>query len=109
MILERSELLVKIIDGGFLDFNDDTIKNTYIWLNYLKQNNKINDSILEEIVLYLDTNVDILDFDEANKDNMKFYLTKDMMDEYKDSKYYDRIKIFEYIGVKYYNYSIDEY
>lgn len=37
MILERNELLVKVIDGGFLDFNDDTIKNTNKWLSYLKQ------------------------------------------------------------------------
>lgn len=108
MILERSELLVKVINGGFLDFNDDTIKNTYVWLNYLKQNVKVDDTILEEIVLYLDTNVDMLDFDENNKDVMKFYLTKDMMDQYKDSTYYDRIKIFEYIGIKYYDYIVED-
>ena len=108
MILDRHELMVSVTNGGFLDFNDDTINNTTIWLNYLTQTN-INDYILAEIVLYLDTNVDMLDFDETNKDEMKFYVKKDMMKTYVDSKHYDRIKIFEYIGVKYYNYSSEEF
>lgn len=107
MILERSELLVKVVNCGFLDFNDDTIKNTNTWLNYLKKKTNSNDNAIEEIVLFLDTNVDMLDFDENNKEEMKYYLTREMIEEYQ-GKYYDRIKMFNYIGVKYFKYSAEE-
>jgi len=102
MILERSELLVKVVDGGFIDFNDDTIKNTNLWLSYLKNVPKNDDTLLEETVFYLDTNVDMLDFNISNKDEMKYYLTKEIIEEHQTSKYYYRLKIFDYIGVKYY-------
>lgn len=111
MILNRNDLLVKIKNGGFLNFNDETINDTDRWIDYLADKyDKKNDKILSEIVEYLDTNVDMLDFDIINKDQMKFYLTKEMLNEYTDSIYYDRVKYFEYIGVKYYNYqSCDNY
>jgi len=110
MILDKSELLVKLNNGGFVDFNNDTINNTNKWLNYLS-NEKLDDEILEEIILYLDTNPDMLDFniDNINRDtNIKFYIDKDDIEKYKNSKYYHRIRLFEYIGVKYFAYDFDE-
>ena len=107
MIMDKKDLLVDVKNGGFLDFNDDTIKNTKEWIKYLSGNiGKKDDKILREIVEYLDTNVDMLDFDKTNNDQMKIYLTKDMIDEYTDSEYYERVKYFEYIGVKYFSYEI---
>jgi len=107
MVIDRNDLLVDIKNGEFLDFNDDTINNTREWITYLTgAKDKKDDKILAEIVKYLDTNVDMLDFDEINKDQMKIYLTKDMIDEYIDSEYYDRVKYFEYIGVKYFSYEV---
>lgn len=111
MILNSNNLLVNLKNGGFLDFNDDTIKNTNEWMRYLTDEHNIkDDKILEEIVKYLDTNVDMLDFDESNKDQMKTYLTKEIIEKYKESKYYNRVKYFNYVGIKYYNYDgYDEY
>lgn len=110
LILERSELLVKVKDGGFLDFNDDTIKNTNTWLSYLKQTESQNDSILKEIVYLLDTNVDMLDFDVLKKEDMKFYMTKEMLNtQYQNSPYYNRLKAFDYIGVKYFTFINEEF
>lgn len=106
MILDRNELLVKLNNGGFLDFNNDTINDTNKWLTYLS-NEKLDDNILEEIVLYLDTNPNMLDFDIHNAGDMKFFIEKDDIEKYRNSKYYYRVRLFEYIGVKYFDYDID--
>jgi hypothetical protein len=110
MILERSELLVKVTDGGFLDFNDDTIKSTNTWLTYLKQNGKADDTMLKEIVYLLDTNVDMLDFDVSKKEDMKFCVTKEILNsQFQSSPYYCRLKAFDYIGVKYFTFVSEEF
>ena len=101
MILGRGELLVKLNNGGFLDFNNDTIKDINKWLAYLT-NVEVDDNILQEIVLYLDTNPDMLDFDLENMGDMKYYLTHEDIEKYRGKKNYDRISLFQYIGVKYY-------
>lgn len=103
MVFQRSELLVKLNNGGFLDFNSDTINNTNKWLQYLTTDT-IDDTLLDEILLYLDTNPDMLDFNIDNKDKMKYYLTKDDLIKYNKSKYFERVRLFEYIGVKYYSF-----
>jgi hypothetical protein len=107
MILDRNELLVKLNNGGFLNFNEDTINESDKWLNYLKQKD-FDDKKLKEIVEYLDTNIDMLDFDENNKEMMKYYMYKKDLDKYTKSKYYERLKMFEYIGVKYFEYLIED-
>jgi len=97
--------------GGFYDFNKDSINNTNHWLSYL-QNNKNYDKYYEEVILYLDTNVDILDFDINNKTSMKYYLVANKLNDLDkneipilcNSKYYNRLSLFEYIGIKYFNY-----
>ena len=101
MILERGELQVNLKNGGFLDFNSDTINNTNKWLVYLK-NEDVDNTVLEEIVLYLDTNPDMLDFDPENRDEMKYFLTTDDIEKYRGKKNYERVSLFEYIGVKYF-------
>ena len=103
MILDRKELLVKLNYGGFLDFNNDTINDTKKWLSYLNKE-EIDETKIKEIVLYLDTNIDILDFDEKNKLEMKYYFDYDEIHKHKNSKYYEKIKLFNYIGVKYFIY-----
>jgi hypothetical protein len=113
MIFERKDLLVKLYDGGFLDFDNNTINNSNLWSSYLNQVNHDNMDMeviqmIEEVILYLDTNVDMLDFDQDKKIEMKFFLTKETIERYGRNKhsnpeYYQRLKMFEYIGVKYYN------
>lgn len=107
MILERKELLVKLNYGGFLDFNNDTINDTKKWLSYLNKE-EVDETKIKEIVLFLDTNVDMLDFDENNKLEMKYYFDYDEIHKHKNSAYYERIKLFNFIGVKYYDY-VDYY
>lgn len=102
MILERKELLIKLNYGGFLDFNNDTINDTRKWLSYLNKE-EVDETKLKEIVLLLDTNIDMLDFDEKNKLEMKYYFDYNEIHKYKNSKDYERIKLFNYIGVKYFN------
>lgn len=111
MVLESNKKLVTIDNGGFLDFNLDTIKDTQLYINKLNNENiNINDKIYEKVLLYLDTNVDMLDFDILDKNNMDYYLTIDDTDKndkaiilpLHDSNFYTRFVGFEYIGVKYY-------
>lgn len=57
---------------------------------------------------------DMLDFDPVNKNKMKYFINKlesDQIDKLEQnqiplltsSKYYSKLVIFKYIGVKYYN------
>lgn len=118
MILKQSPL--KLNYGGFLEFNNSTISNQKYWLNFL--NPKENyDAKYQEILNYLAINPDMLDFDPANKANMKYYMinkkdkqnkqnkSNDLEEQNKipleqTSKYYSQLMMFEYIGVKYFNY-----
>lgn len=50
----------------------------------------------------------MLDFDENNKEMMKYYMYKKDLDRYYKSKYYERLKMFGYIGVKYFDYLIED-
>ena len=71
-----------------------------------------------EILEYLELNPDMLDFESANKDIMKYYMEKKHTDVNKlstnqipliiGSKYYAQLMVFDYIGVKFYNYQINE-
>lgn len=117
MVINRTDLKIKINNGGFVDFNKDTINDANYWLSYL-DSKKNFDKYYDEIVLFLDTNVDMLDFDVKNKDKMKYYLINDeskLNDDrrqiilYKNSKYYEKLKLFEYIGVKYYSFNNDQF
>lgn len=62
----------------------------------------------------------MLDFDPKNKNSMKYFmivnknisdnkscLEKNIIPLLQSSKYYSKLCMFEYIGVKYYNYDID--
>ena len=105
MLLERKELLVKLNYGGFLDFNNDTINDTKKWLSYLNKE-ELDETNIKEIVFYLDTNVDMLDFDENNKLEMKYYFDYEKIKQHENSKYYNRIRDFKYIGVKFFAYEV---
>lgn len=107
MIITRNDLLVDLKNGGFIDFNDTTINNTDYWIKSIKNNDEIDDKKINEIILYLDTNVNMLDFDIENKETMKYYFDKEMIETYKSHKLYRRICDFEYIGVKFYEYEND--
>lgn len=120
MLFDRkNDIHIIVKKGGFVNFDINTIGNTNFWLRYLTEpdENK-NDKIYEQIINYLDTNPDYLDFDPRNAENMKWFITKlELNDELLNldkhiklistSKFYDRLNIFDYIGVKYFDYEID--
>ena len=109
----------KLINCGFLEFNQSTILDTAKWTELLanSNNNKINYiNVYKQMILYLDTKPDILEFDPENN-NIKYYIKKyptktDIMnskyipmpiqDSFESIKYHSRLIIFEYIGLKYY-------
>ena len=106
----KKDIYIKLSNGGFYNFNNTSINNTKHWLHYLKPNEN-NDSVYEKIILFLETNVDILDFSIENKNEMNYYVLKedDHIDNdkkivlNKNSKYYSKLCVFEYIGVKYFS------
>ena len=110
---------IKLIYGGFLNFNSNTILNTKYWLEILSKSHEKNyDDKYEEILNYLAINPDILDFNPSNKDNMKYFFDKLSTDSNKfksnqiplisSSKYYSQLVLFEYIGVKYFDNQISD-
>lgn len=102
MLINRKELLVNVINEGFLDFNESTIKNP-VFREVLKRTD-IDYSELTEIIKYLDTDIDKLDFNVENCDNMKkYYYKKDLIKFSKHELYY-RVEMFEYIGIKWFSY-----
>lgn len=120
MILEKkNNINILLKNGGFINFDCSTISNTGFWLKYLTEpEDNANDKIYEEIISYLDKNPDYLDFDPKNASLMKWFITKlELNDELLNldthiklistSKFYERLNIFDYIGVKYFNYEID--
>ncbi len=116
MIVEKKSSKNKIINGGFVEFNSDTIKDTKRWIGLLSNKSNLNlfDSKYEQIVNLLATNPDGLDFDPANKDQMEWFIeldkdyiltnSKQIAWPEKSSKYWIRFNGFEYIGVKYFTY-----
>lgn len=103
-----------VFNGGFLEFDKNSIKNIDKWISYLKIDyekfNK-NEKILGKVIDYIKINVDILDFDPINKDTMRYYITKNTQDDNKNaihllsnSKYYEQLYEYEYIGIKFYSY-----
>ena len=123
MILKQSP--IKLNYGGFLDFNKSTISNRKYWLEFLTKKENY-DSQYKEIIDYLAINPDMLDFDPKNKESMNYFISNSKKNQPTDnvnnklknnknqipldmtSKYYSQLYIFEYIGVKYYNYQIDD-
>lgn len=113
MIMTQKTLLCPLVYGGFLEFNLDTIKNTDKWIEYLKPNNdsKYDDKyklILE--CLNIKEKIDRLDFSLEKSSEMEFCVTsnKNILKSIPfpsiSSKYYEKLKDFEYIGVKYFSY-----
>ncbi len=112
MVLKQAP--IKLINGGFLDFNSNTISNTRHWIEILSRpNQESHDVQYKEIIDYLTTNPDKLDFNPENKDLMKYFIDKNVADklDFKEnqipliesSKYYSQLVVFEYIGVKYFD------
>jgi len=106
MILEKK--LIKIKFGGFLEFDKNTINETSKWLKYLEIN---YDKYYEKIIYYLETKPDILEFSSENKEYLEFYIDKKnnknegkeiILD--KNSIYYNKLKMFDFIGVKFFNF-----
>ena len=124
MVLKQTP--IKLNYGGFLNFNSSTISNRKYWLEFLTQKENY-DSKYIEILDYLAINPDMLDFDPKNKDSMKYFISNfkknpslnlEIANKLKNnenkiplditSKYYSQLHMFEYIGVKYYNYQFDD-
>jgi hypothetical protein len=108
-----------VYNGGFLEFDKNTIKNTKLWIEYIKTDyikfNK-NEKILNDVYTLLQTNADRLDFDISRKDEMEFYVSKEEIEHDNkfvylttNSKFYDKLFEFEYIGVKYINNDYTDY
>ena len=121
MIIERkNEIYVPIKKGGFYDFDSTSINNTKHWLNYLTEPDEdANNKIYEQILYYLDTSPEYLDFDPKNAKTMKYFITKLPLSNellkseshiklISTSKHYLRLNIFDYIAVKYFNYELNE-
>jgi len=121
MIMEKkNDIHIQIKRGGFYNFDSNSINNTSQWLKYLTEvDSDSNDKIYEQITEYLDVNPDFLDFNPENASNMKWFITKlilpnevikleSKIELIPTSKYFSRLNIFDYIGVKYFNYEIDE-
>lgn len=116
LILSNRTLLTKLKNGGFLDFNSSTINDQNKFLGYLQQNNSdiACELVLKDIQYYLDTNPDMLDFDLEKRNSMKFFLMRNpgeldfQSGKYislpVSSKYYASLRVFEYIGLKYFTY-----
>jgi len=105
---------IKLFSCGFLNFNSNTIRNTKHWLEVLiKSQEKNYDSIYKQILEYLELNPDMLDFNQVNKNKMKYFidikqnqtdkLETNQIPLLSSSKYYYKLVIFEYAGVKFYN------
>ena len=116
---------IKLNVGGFLNFNSNTIGNTRYWLDVLTKSQEKNyDSIYKEILELIELNPDMLDFNPINKNKMKYFIDskynnnkncndnnenhnnkmeKNQIPLISSSKYYSKLVIFEYIGVKFYN------
>jgi hypothetical protein len=120
MIMEKQSLIyVPIKSGGFYDFDSNSIHNTNYWLNYLKHiETNSNDKIYMQIINYLDTKPEYLDFDPVNASEMKWFITKLPLEDkllnsssniklIPESKYYSRLMIFDYIGIKFFDYDIE--
>ena len=114
-IFDKTHLInVKINNGGFYDFDLHSINNVQRWVSYFDLNttSKTNDHIFKKMVYYLDVNPDMLDFSKENKNEMMYFIDFNNTDELDDpknliidkkSEWYNRLCIFEYIGLKYYN------
>jgi hypothetical protein len=100
---------IPIIREGFLEFNNETILDTRKWLSYLSPSDEQYEIQLANIVLYLDTDPDRLDFDIESKNSMEYYVSsiQDVSNKCVPlslkSKSYARLSIFTYIGVKYFS------
>ncbi len=117
---KQSNIYIPLKYGGFYDFNLSTINNTQYWINYFTLiDDNIYDNIYKEIITLLDTNIDCLDFNPSNAHEMKWFISKiPLSDELNNSKskinlinsskYYSRLSIFDFIGVKYYKYEIED-
>lgn len=118
MIMKQSP--IKLINGGFLNFNSNTISNSQYWMSILtKLGEKNYDEQYKEILEFLEVNPDMLDFDSSNKDIMKYFIEKKQTNQnelksnqiplIKSSKYYAKLMVFDYIGVKFYNKQINDF
>lgn len=58
----KNEIIVKINNGSYLEFNKDTIKDVRKWISYMKQE-EYYDDICKKILEYIDLNPDLLDFE----------------------------------------------
>jgi hypothetical protein len=120
MILQNNSLYVPIKNGGFYQFDNTSILNTKHWLKYLTEEDMDQyEKIYEKIVYYLDTKPEMLDFDPANASTMKWFISSKILSTqleksssniklFTSSKYYGRLRIFDYIGVKFFDYSIED-
>lgn len=116
MIFSSKSVLVPLRNGGFLDFNDSTINNQARFLEYLRSggvNAARTNRVLENLVMYLETDPSLLDFDADMRQTMRAYLIQapdeeDLAsDKYiplsVDSSCYMKLRGFPYIGLKYYS------
>ena len=108
------DIRIPLKDGGFLEFNDDTIRDRRRWTSYLEQSDeKENHSIFEKIIYYLDTDPDFLDFEPSQMNQMSNYIINDSripdissrrITLERSSPYYVRLGIFPYIGLRYFRF-----
>lgn len=67
---------IKLNNGGYINFNSRTISNTKHWLEILSKSksNEIDyDKNYKEILEYLKTNIEMLDFEPNNKETNEIF------------------------------------
>ena len=89
LVLKQSP--IKLNYGGFLDFNSSTISNRKHWLEFLTPKENY-DFKYKEIIDFLATNPDMLDFDPNNKESMKYFIFVDSKKTKSNSNSNDKLK-----------------
>lgn len=115
MILANKQLLLPVSACGFLNFNRGTIADTKKWCKILEDSSAKGkyDNYYQKVVDCLAVSVDMLDFNAANKTEMAFYLSADTQNDkaipFPDEKspFYIQLRGFQFIGVKYFEYTDD--
>lgn len=113
----KNQITVELQNGGYLEFNKDTICNTNRWIAYMK-NESCYDDIFEKTLKLFDVAPELLEFDPEilrNVDMFEYIIITPDHPTYDDtnlpdtvirlptnSKFYGRLKNFVYFGKYYY-------
>jgi hypothetical protein len=119
-IFERKhQITVELCNGGYIQFDKDTILETDKWITYMK-NTCQSDTECKRVIDLIEMGSMLLEFDQncilENLDSYEYILVTPQSQLYEtelpvkiiklssSSKYYSKLKDFVIIGIKYFNY-----